>query len=158
MSAENIRSILFREQNHFQFFFRTLSQRSPIFKGKIRAVLSENDVALPEEFFEGKVILTKKFCFFNNHLEKDSWSICFGTCVRFASLVLNVKCCGEKKTFKWNISYLFFYRNVREFSGHLAKNPEFFGKSFLRVEKTAFFFIEKNVRENYFFWKRSSFK
>ena len=152
----NNRSFLFRKQNLFQFFFRTLSRRVPIFGGKFQAVLSENAVALLEEFFEGKVILTKKFCFFNNHLEKDSWSICFGTCVRFASLVLNVKCCGEKKTFKWNISYLFFYRNVREFSGHLAKNPEFFGKSFLRVEKTAFFFIEKNVREINFFGKKAA--
>ena len=85
------------EKSHFQFFFRILSQLVPIFEQKLRAVLSESVVALPEDLFEGKVILTKKFCFLNNQLEKESWSSCFSTCVTFASLVLIVKFCGEKK-------------------------------------------------------------
>ena len=144
------------EKSHFQFFFRILSQLVPIFEQKLRAVLSESVVALPEDLFEGKVILTKKFCFLNNQLEKESWSSCFSTCVRFASLVLIVKFCGEKKTFKWNISYQFFIGMWENFLDIWQKSPELFGKSFMRVEKTAFFFIEKTVREINFFGKKAA--
>ena len=42
------------------------------------------------------------------------------------------------------------------FSDIWQKNPEFFGKSFIRVDRTAFFSTQKTVRERRFFcWKKS---
>ena len=66
---------------------------------------------------------------------------------------------AEKKSFRWKNQLLLFCRKVREkFWDIWKKNPEFFGKSFMRVEKTAFFVTEKNVREKRtLLWKEICF-
>ena len=61
---------------------------------------------------------------------------------------------AEKKSFKWKNQLSLFCRNVREKFSDIWKNPEFIGKSLLRVEKHAFFVTEKNVRENRTFLRK----
>ena len=147
MSAEKNRSVLFRKQNLFQFFFRSLSQRVPIFVGKHQVVLWESLVALPEELFEGKSFYYQKILLLRNQQKKESWTTCFRHECQNCFLRLNWKFLQRKKVLSEKISHLFVSDCEKKLFGQLAKRIQSSSKKVSWELKKLLSFLPKRVLE-----------